>query len=342
MDIVISHTTALVAMRRPYFPRHLAQAAGCPTRLPCRMPSPAELAAARDSCPLLADMEGPLDVLVDRSCIRHRSSAARVHTRTNPLPSGSLVPLAPGVRCVAPLMAAVQVAPLLTRLELVLLLAELFGTYVPQADPSRAAAARRQPLATPAQMEALLASLGSTEGVRPVRTALAAAPVAAASIMEAKLHVRAAEHFSKGGWRLGELVLNDALELRRIAYEVPSFRVRKPDLTILSPHGNASERPFRGVALDYKGAWHGDPSQIRRDDERQNELLSHGIKGYVIWKEQYDDLDHMDGLMRTIRSDVGLPERLVSRERRERERRARRQLWAELERIDGVRWAGLP
>lgn len=48
----------------------------------------------------------------------------------------------------------------------------------------------------------------------------------------------------------------------------------------------------------------------------------------------------MDDIVAKVRRDLGLPPRKLSVERAARERTARVALWAELERIDGVRWSG--
>ena len=278
-------------------------------------------------------------MLVASSCPRHRARGFKAHIHTGTLAGGSLVSLCPGVRCVTPLLATVQLAPRLSGLELQILLAELLGGYALGTPDSEEAKPRSRPLYDLGMAGQQLGRLGPLPGTALVRAGLVRCPVGAASIMEAKLYLRATARFASGGYRLGTVVLNSPVELGRISSDIATLRTRKPDLLLLAPPESSQELPFRGVALDYKGSWHADAEQIRRDDDRQNELLAHNVKDYVLWKEQYDDLDYLDGLMAAIRHDLGLPERRASRERLERERQARWNLWAELERIDGVHWS---
>lgn len=57
-------------------------------------------------------------------------------------------------------------------------------------------------------------------------------------------------------------------------------------------------------------------------------------------REQYGDLDYMDGLVERIREKVGLPRQVRGVELSARLRRLRWELYLELERIDGVSWEG--
>lgn len=202
---------------------------------------------------------------------------------------------------------------------------------------------RARPLISPDQLRAFLDELGAARGTAMVRAALDETPVGAASPMEAKLYIRSTRGFSKGGYHFGEVALNDPVEVRRLSSGIPQFRVRKPDLILLSPGGPTRDHiPFRGVAFDYHGEWHTDPEQVKRDTKRGNELLASGIKSYVLWKKDYDNLDYMDSIMERARRDLGLAPRKLSRARAAKERRARKKLHAELERIDGVHWSGFP
>ncbi len=338
-DLVLSHTTALEVMRRPYFPRHLVTAASCETELPAAMPDASDLERAASGVSQLEDVGPPFHVLVGDPACRHRFSLVAPHVFQGKLPLGALLRLGPGARCASPALLAVQMAPFLTRSELLMLLCELLGTYAVSPASRTGTEGRLRPLLTPERLLAFLDELGPARGTAIVRSALSSAPVGAASPMEGKLYIRATSRFASGGYRLGSVALNDPVELERISTEVGELRVRKPDLLLLAPEGVA--RPFRGVAFDYHGEWHSrDPCQVKRDSERANELLAGDIKDYVLWKENYDDIDYMDDIVAKVRRDLGLPPRKLSVERAARERAARVALWAELELIDGVRWSG--
>ena len=79
------------------------------------------------------------------------------------------------------------------------------------------------------------------------------------------------------------------------------------------------------------GAWHDKRASV--DARRRNELLANGFKPYKIYKDNYDDLDYMDGLMKAIRVDLGVEPAHLTYEQQERNRRARRALWSELEHV---------
>ena len=173
-----------------------------------------------------------------------------------------------------------------------------------------------------------------------VREALDGVPERAASPMEAKLFMRGTRRFASGGYRLERVALNDPVLLEALSGEVGQLRVRKPDLLLLAPKDASAAARFRGVAFDYYGDWHTKPDQVKRDTKRANEFLAHDFKDYVLWKENYDDIDYMDGVMAKARRDIGLPERKISVKRAQAEREARVALWKELEGIDGIHWSG--
>lgn len=340
MDIVLSHINALEAMRKPYFPSRLARSELCPTELPRHMPLLGEVREALCVCPQLAGAPTPLHVLVDASCHRHASPVAVAHSCAAPLPSGSLVELMPGVRCSSPALLCVQMAPHLTANELILLMSEMLGIYAVSEGSDRGMEQRFAPLLTRIGLEDYLEKLRRFKGAAIVREALGRVPERAASPMEAKLFLRATSRFASGGYRLGDVALNDSVRLEALAGEVGELRVRKPDLLLLSPEGSAGTPLFRGVAFDYYGDWHKRPEQVKRDTDRANEFLAHDFKDYVLWKENYDDIDYMDGIMARARRDIGLPERKISSKRAKAERAARVSLWKELEGIDGIHWSG--
>ena len=343
MDIVCSHITSLELIRLPCFHRLLVQSRHCPVSLPAKMPGSSDLDQATILCPQLNMLTRPIHALVDRDCPRRKSGTVRAHVTHMTLPPGSLVQLATGVRCSSPLLLPVQMAPHITHDELVLLLSELLGTYAIDPTSKTGTASRDRPLVTPEELLEYLDELGSARGVAMVRRALEEAPVGAASPMEAKLFLRATARFASGGYHLGGVTLNDPVELERISVDVPQVSVRKPDLLLLAPTGTPrADTTFRGVAFDYHGGWHTDPSQVKKDTERGNEFLAAGFKNYVLWKENFDDLDYMDAIMAQVRRDLGLPSRKLGHERAEKEHAARQRYQKELARINGTTWSGFP
>lgn len=327
MDIVLTHATALRVMRSRRFP---VLPATCSSRLPDKMPSPEDVEQLKRFVPELGEVEGPVGVLVSTKVATHESRGVVAHVCSATLPKKALVEVMPGIRCVSPAMLAVLMAERLTDLELQLLLSELMGLFSPNDDFELGLRQRREPLLTPDELRRFLDVMGPARGTARVRRALEHAPVLAASPLEAKLFLRATYPFSKGGYRMGEVVLNDPVEVERITCHCDSLQRRMPDL--LFKHGNA------GVCLDYMGSWHVSPEGARRDAERRNELLAAGFKTYEIYKDEYDNLDYMDSLMAKIRNELGLPNMKSSRERKVARRLARRELWAALEGVDFLSW----
>ncbi len=332
MDIIISHSAALEVARQPYYLRHLATLERCPLGVPERMPSPTEVAEARRLCPQLTRIDGSIGVLVSNHAAHHRSAFARTHIRGQELAPGSLIQLAHGVRCASPALFALQLASKLTHLELAMLLSELLGLYAISNTDELGLAQRSRPILSTAGLTSLIAGSHGTRGAAKLRDALSAAPVLAASPMEAKLYLRATTPPSEGGYGFSTVTLNDPVKVAELSREAATLRTRKPDLLFINDSGARRRR----VCLDYMGSQH-EPN-VRADTARRNELLAAGFIPYEIYKEHYDDLAYMDGLMAQIRNDLGLPAKDQPERKAARLLQRRRDLWHELEAIDMMAW----
>ncbi len=329
MDIVISHMAALHLIRSGPVQRNCWL--DCPTELPQRMPSGADMQEACRLFPQIAGLEGLIGVLVPNKRLVHDTQRARAHVWSKPLPAGALMQLAPGVRCASPLLLPLLMVSLLKPLELQLLLSELFGLYAPSRVRDIGLLQRREPLITPDELLSFLDAVGPIKGSTVLRKAIEKAPVLAASPQEAKLFLRVTLPYFRGGYNLGEVVLNDAVEIERLTARSKEMRTRKPDLLFL--YGNAH------ICIDYMGAWHDSELGVRRDTTRRNELLAAGFKPYELFKEHYDSLDYMDALAEKIRAELGMPRSKPSLELGRKRRRARYELWRKLRGIDTSFWA---
>lgn len=230
----------------------------------------------------------------------------------------------------------VQLAPGLTRLELVVLLSELMGIYAICLAEKGGMRQRRQPLMTPESLLAHLEALGTHRGVRQVREALHLACVMSGSPRETKLSLRLALPPALGGYGLNVLSMNEPVEVRRIRDRMQTG-IRKPDILIGGP---ITEGRRVVAAVEYNGRVHDEPAQLASDADRTNELTRMGIPEFIVRREQYRDLDYMDGLAAGIRERLGLPEPRPSSTRARELRRRRFELYRELELIDGVHWNG--
>lgn len=95
MDIVLTHETALSVIRQASFPRYLSTKQNCSVTIPNRMPTPAEVQAARNYSQVLTATPEVWNVLLKDKNARHASSVAIPHVRECELPEGSFVQLAP-------------------------------------------------------------------------------------------------------------------------------------------------------------------------------------------------------------------------------------------------------
>lgn len=282
---------------------------------------------------MLRDLDLPLDLLVSRRSGSARTKLATTHLCDETLPAGSVLKLADGVMCSSPERLAVEMAPLLTHLELVMLLAELMGLYAIAPGEPDGMVQRTVPLTTPRALLAYLDRLGPRRGTREVRRALLITPVQAGSPREAKLALRLSLRPGLGGHGLRLLSLNDPVRVRRIGRGMAEG-VRRPDIVLVNPRTGAI------VAVEYNGRRHDAPERLNQDARRTNELKAAGIGEFIVRREQYRDLAYMDGLVEKIREQLGLPQpRLTSSEQACR-LRLRHELYQELELIDGVRWDG--
>lgn len=338
MDIVISHMAALQVIRQPYFTRRLASAELCPTDIPDRLPSASELSEARETLGQLDGIEGELGLLVSDKRGAHACDGVRPHVLSSRLPAGSLVQVAPGVRCASPLLLPLLMAPKLSEVEMLMLLSELMGLFSVANGARKGLVQRDRPMASPDAILYLLDAMGRPMWSAKLGRLVGMAPARAASPPEAQLYLRASGKFARGGYGLLSASLNDPIELAELGGDAPTTRTRKPDL-LVSATGKGAAAGVRGACLDYMGAeWHSSALAIKNDALRRNELLAAGYVPFEIFSEQFDSIDYMDDLMASVRDVAGLPRRRMTRARAASERAAREELWARLRAVDMQAW----
>ena len=336
MDFFLSHTTALAALRSWKLRRILERGERADVLVPETLPTVDEVAELRRKLPsIVGEEELELAVRSGRPGARRRTGV-RAHLESEPLPEGAAVCVADGVVCASPELVVVQMAPRLTDLELTVLLCELLGLYAVNPDAEDGMIHRDVPATTPERLRAFLDALGPRRGVRRVRKALTMAFTGSGSPRETKLCLRFTLRPGLGGWHLRLLSMNEPVEVQRI-HNAMKRGVRKPDILLCSESEHEQQKV---VAVEYSGRVHDLPAQVTIDAARTNELTALGIGEYVVRREQYADLDYMDGLVERIRSDLALPRTGMTAEEAGRRRTLRQQLFEELELIDGIHWNG--
>ena len=334
MDILLTHTTALEALRSTRLRWRLERQERCDAHVPDDVPANEELRALIAGTPELVSATLPLELLVTRTAPRTRTKLVRTHPSPAELPAGSAFEIAPGVRCVSPEHLPVVMAPALTDLELAFLLSELLGLYAINPSLGKGMFQRRAPLTTPERVLAHLGALGSERGTDRVRRALASACVRSGSPQETRLSMRLGLARMRGGYAFDVLAMNDPVAVQRVR-DAMRPGVRKPDILLRAPGGGG-----RGVAVEYDGGDHNSAEAHARDAERHTELIALGMDEHIVTATQYHDLDYMDGLAEIIRKTLGIPKPHLTRDQQARYRQLRRRLYEELELIDGVRWNG--
>ena len=337
MDILLSHTTALEALRTWGARSPIGTGAAPAPEVPEKVPLQAELLARIGDNDLLASLSRPLHLLATRTRGSRRTALVHEHLQSGPLPGGSVIRLAPGLCCIAPEELAVEMSLSLTLLELAVLLSELMGLYAICPSCRKGMYQRERPLMTPESLLSHLDALGTRRGTRLVRRALAMACVRSGSPRETKLALRLSLKPSLGGYGLHVLSMNEPLEVRRI-HDRMQRGVRRPDILVAGPERPGQERKV--AAVEYNGVDHDAPERIAEDANRTNELVAIDVPEFIVRREQYRDLAYMDGLVERIRERLGIARPAAGPERRRRLRRARWELYLELERIDGVTWGG--
>lgn len=333
MKIVISHTTALEAMRTEGFPALLARRDPHPT-LPSEAPSAGEVERWLGSSPIVRQIGGPIALLAEGESARKRCRGFEVRTAGFELPPGSLVNIDQSTAVVSPELLLLQMARIATPLELAMLVCELCGLYAIQPKGPGGLTQREEPLTSTARIVEFLAGMRGVPGVPALRHAAGMAFDLSASPQEAKLAARVAWRRADGGYAIPIVGMNESLEVRRISRRMEEAHVRRPDVILRLPGPDGP-----GIGLEYNGSDHLREGRQQQDSLRANELLAHGFKPYCLWRDQYQSTSYMDGLMDgVIREELGLSRHRPSARRAAVELARREALLAELDVIDGLSW----
>lgn len=330
---VLSHTTALEAMRLARFPQALARSEALGTA-PGKAPAKAEARLWAESDPLLRALPRPLDILVADPAGSRSNEVFRSHALSCKLPEGALLRISGNVAVVAPKILVMQMARVATPLELVMLIDELCGLYAIHPSDSGGMAQRDAPIVELAALSDFAAGLRRVPAAAKLRRACELAIPLSGSPMESKLAARVSWSRRDGGYGIPILSMNQGLEVQRISRNLGAAHVRKPDILFSLPDGDAP-----GYCLDYHGRAHGEEGRAEADSVRANELLAFGLQPFSIWHAQYQSTAYMDRLLDgVIRGKLGMPRHRTAKERQSLELARREALLAELDAIDGVHW----
>lgn len=330
---VLTHTTALEAMRLARFPQDLARSEALDAA-PGKAPAKAEAKLWAESDPLLRALPRPLDILVADPSGSRSNEVFRAHALSCELPERTLLRISGNVAVVAPKILVLQMARVASPLELVMLIDELCGLYAIRPSDASGMAQRETPIVELAALSDFAESLRNVPAASKLRRACKLAIPLSGSPMESKLAARVSWSRRDGGYGIPILSMNQSLEVQRISRNLGAAHVRKPDILFSLPDGDTP-----GYCLDYHGRVHSEEGRAEADSVRANELLAFGLQPFSIWHAQYQSTAYMDRLLDgVIRSRLGLPRHRTAKERQSLELARREALLAELDVIDGVHW----
>lgn len=330
MAIVLSHTTALTLLRRLGGPPPALPSAG----LPLLAPTDEEAVIAWEKsvgCPETL----PINTLVASAAGRARRRVVHSHQHRGALPDGSLFETSGGILCVTPECLCVQMAPLLTKVELLVLMYELMGTYSIRTDGATGMCSRRVPLLTKEALGCYLGQQPRQRGTRQAEWCLAHAVEGSASPMETRLAIRLSLSPAMGGYGMTVKAMNQEMRFSGIGGGIPM--VRKPDI-LLAHEGR--DGILRSVGIEYDGEGHLDTGRHVSDILRSNELAAGGLREFVVSKSLYDNDAYLDGLVESVKRELCIPRHHLTHAEHERRAGLRRELHDELSLIDGMSWNG--
>lgn len=167
---VLTHTTALEAMRLTRFPQDLARSEALDA-MPGKAPAKAEAKLWAESDPLLRVLSRPLDLLVADPAGSRSNEVFHAHALSRELPEGALLRISENVAVVAPEILVLQMARVATPLELVMLIDELCGLYAIRPSNAVGMAQRETPIVELAALSDFAESLHNAPAASKLRRA---------------------------------------------------------------------------------------------------------------------------------------------------------------------------
>lgn len=353
MELLLTHNTALEAFRTIGLRERLSEARPCFDAVPRGAPSLERVSELAGILSRYGFEPTRMEALIGDVACRRRWPHLTTRICKKELPAKSIALLEGGIACVCPEHLAVQMAPLLTELELQVLLCELLGVYAVSPAVPGGMLQVGEPLMTKESLQKHLEELGSFDGVGLVRRALPRVAEGLASPMETRLYLRLTLPLRCGGFGLTVDAVNQPIDVA-ILGKKGSRKSRRPDF-IFKRCDDAENKASaicsggsffstsggpRFVALEYNGGGHLTRDRQAEDERRTNEILAYGGIEYQLNKDLYDDLPYMEDLVEAISKDTGRSTYRTSAKRKEKHRALRLALKEELDRIDGVEWSG--
>lgn len=278
-------------------------------------------------------LTNPIELVVDEKRRAYQSNGIKFHTSSH-FAQTSCMELVLGqsaIKVASPFELIIEMAQEQTLLETVMLISEFQGRFVIDPSTYELRSNWYKPVFQKAEFARYISLVSRCSGIRNARLASLYSFENAASPMEVKLALRASLPMSAGGYAIPKVELNKEIRIQQLKSKKLTEKTRAIDLLLSKGDCNADTN--RQVAIEYNGAVHELADVSMRDYQRNNELVSAGIMEFVIGKAEYDDIIFMDNMFNSIRTQLEIPRRHTSSDRRKMERAKRIKLWSELEKL---------
>lgn len=279
----------------------------------CRITSSLDI---RDRLARLGLHEGPFHLMVGDKRYDHAVPDVVCHVSANPLPTRSLVRVAPGILCPSPELCFAQLAqlacaegagnpgrvygrtfcrfPWLDEVDLALKGFELCGTYLFDPEGEDNIRNTERPLTSCVKMGSLLGAMSGRHGAKLARRALELVQDGSHSLMETSMALQLTGPRRIGGIGFERGVLNCKVET--------SVGDRYVDL--------AWRR--KNIGLEYLGRkWHEDTV---KDDRRRNKLAGSGMSIITVRIKDLSDPYLFEELVQDVADALGTRVRIRDRE----------------------------
>lgn len=326
MDILLTHTSALEAMRLPEFPLLVKRWGDDAAELPDRIPKVSELRGILESDPLVQRLSRPIELLVASDATAHSCHLFTRHVTRLSHPGNPYLRIGEKVLVVCPELVALQGCRKASRVEGALLMSELCGTYAMRAPGI--AEQRQEPLVAKREIVRTVNLMCGSHGTRRAREAIPLACELAASPAESKLAALIQAPPSLGGYGLRATPPSDVglepLWCERARSGCGGGILLLRPYPLFESHGS----PTRGVVIRIKTE--ASPT-LEELDEQDEGLQGLGLETVVITEHDASDPSRLDDLVRDVRDRLGM---VCVPSAGQREKRL--ELLSELERVTSV------
>lgn len=324
MDILLTHTTALEAMRLPEFPFFVRQWDERTSEIPWKIPKASEMRELVESDPLLRRLSRPIEILVSSDATAH---SCPIFTRrvTNLIhPEDSYLRVGEKVLIVCPELVAIQMCRRASGAEGALLMSELCGCYATHGPGS--AETRREPLVKKREIVRMVNLMSGAHGTRRAREAIPLSCEHATSQAESRLAAILQAPPASGGYGLRATPPSEV----GLGHLWDEWAQRDGEGGILMlrplPQFGVSGATVRGVVICCRKDA-GSPGEP--EDRWVAELGRLGLETIVITEREAADLCCLDELARDVRARLGMIDVIGSGTREKR-----LELLSELERVN--------